>query len=601
MYYANAPSKTASILTAIKPDIIGTSNSTYVQNVGDFSVPTTGIYYMAIKANNRSFGGYYCGASFDDINLVELPPCNTATASTFGSGGKALATPNVICSVPGNTNLTVSGTPPFSGLSFAWEMATGTPSGFSAITGATSAAYTYTVPSAGTYFFRCKVTCTATGLTAYSDTTKVTTTPITPPYVEDFESATPGTNLPCAGSTYWGSIPLYWNIGGAPYDATYAPGIRNRTPGGAKYLHAGYYLGYGTGAPQYWFTPGLSLTAAKAYNVSYWFSNSGYFPSSYATYETEMGIYAGTAQTAAAMTIGTGGDTSIYIDAVGTPTYNQFTRGFIAPTTGTYYVGIKVNHKNYCYYGFAIDDIGINQIPPCSAKPAAGTATASPSLICSSGTSTVSLVGISLASDLSFQWQTSTTGLPGSWTDIAGANLPSYTTPVLSAGPVYYRCYVVCGAISAPNADTSLPAKVSVGALDMPYVETFESGVDGVNMPCAGIAGTWSSSIQYWYLRSGMYSTSYPGVTNHTPGGKKYIFSGYYNGPYYSTGDQFYWFTPALKMTAGKGYSVGFWFNGAGYATGTNGLKLGIYAGTTQSAAGMTIRAGVWTAWWMLR
>jgi hypothetical protein len=589
MYYSNEAKRTASGLTAIKPDILACTNNTYVQNVGDFSVPTTGIYYMGIKANNTSFGGYYCAGSFDDINLVELPPCNTA--ASLGKGGNASASPYVVCSTPGTTNLSVTGTPAYSGLTFSWEVASGTPTSF-ASAGISTASGSYSIATGGNYFFRCKITCPATGVFAYSDTVKVTTAPITPPYVEDFEKATPGTNLPCAGTTYWGSIPTYWNISGSLY-STAAPGITNHTPGGSKFLHAGYYLGYGTGKAEYWFTPGLALTAAKAYNVSYWYSNSGYYPASYATYETDMGVYAGTSQTAAGMTISTGGDTTIYINAIGTATYDKFTRGFIAPTTGTYYVGLKVNHKNYCYYGFAIDDIGINQLPPCSAKPAAGMATASPSLICSSGTSTVSLKGISLASDLSFQWQVSTTATAGSWTNIAGANLPAYTTPTLSTSPWYYRCVVVCGAIAAPNSDTSAPAKVSVGALDLPYVEDFETGSAGVNMPCASNSGTWNAtSLQYWSLRSGAYSTSYPGVRNHTPGGKNYIYSGYYNGPYYATGDQFYWFTPALKMTAGKGYKVGFWYNGAGYSTSYNGLKIGIYAGTAQTAAGMTIRAG---------
>jgi hypothetical protein len=587
MYYNTAQSKTG--LVAIKPDLPAEANATYKQTSGDFSVSANGTYYMAVKVDNKGYA-YYGGGVFDDLGLIELPACNTATASTFGSGGKTSASPNVMCSLPGTTTLSLTSTPPFSGLSFSWEMAAGSTSGFATptIVGSTSTVST-TITSGGTYYFRCKVTCAATGLSAYSDTTKVVTTPITPPYIEDFEGSTPGTNVPCASYTYsWGDYYWWTRSGVHPY----CSGITNHTPGGSKYLHAGLYLGsVSSGANEYWFTPALALTAAKAYNVSFWFSNAAY-STSYASVGTTIGVRAGTAQSAAAMSIVAGLDTVHYLNAVMTPTYNQLNRGFIAPTTGTYYVGIMVNHASYSYYGMAIDDIGINQMPPCSAKPSAGTATASPSLICSTGSSTIGLVGTSLASDLTFQWEASTTSATSGFTPIAGATSPGYTTPVLTSGPVWYRCVVTCTAIGTPNSDISAPVKVSVGALDMPYTEDFETGTVGVNMPCAAVAGTWSSSINYWYLRAGAYSTSYPGVKNHTPGGNKYIYSGYYNGPYYSTGDQFYWFTPALKMTAGKGYQVGFWFNGAGYSTGTNGLKLGIYAGTTQSAAGMTIRAG---------
>ena len=147
MYYSTVASRTSASLTAIKPDLLSRSNNTYQQNIGDFSVPANGVYYLAIKANNKSFGGYYCAATFDDINLIELPPCNTATAATFGTGGKANASPNVICNVPGTTNLSVTGTPPFSGLNFQWEVAAGTATSFGSIAGATTPSFSHSITS----------------------------------------------------------------------------------------------------------------------------------------------------------------------------------------------------------------------------------------------------------------------------------------------------------------------------------------------------------------------------------------------------------------------------------------------------------------------
>ncbi|GAA4448952.1 hypothetical protein GCM10023092_02340 [Rurimicrobium arvi] len=586
MYYGTT--QTPSGMTALKTDWVD-ANNTYKQAVVDFTPTTTATYYMAAKSDNMSYA-YYGGGIFDDFNLIELPACSTAvTAADLKVGSKAAVSPNAICSVPGSTTLSLSSTPAYSGLSYSWEVASGTPTSFSSA-GISTLSGSYSITAANTYYFRCKITCTASGLSAYSDTVKVITTPITPPYLEDFESGTAGTNMPCAGSTYWNTRPYYWNLANSPYDATYAPGIKNHTAGGTNYLHAGYYLGYGTGNAEYWFTPGLALTAGKAYNVSYWYSNSAYYPIYYSSYPTDMGIYAGTAQNAAAMTITTGDDTTIYIDALSTATYDKFQRGFIAPATGTYYVGIKVNHKNYCYYGFAIDDIGVDQLPPCSAKPTAGKAVATPSVICGSGSTTVSLSGTSLASDLSFQWQdSSSTG----WNDISGATLPSYVTPTLTTSRKY-RCRVTCGLIPTPNSDVSASVEVKITPLNPPYYEDFEAAKAGINIPCASYTGSWSST-SYWWLYDAAMTGSYAGIANHTTGGKKFLYAGYYLGGYYSSTTGNYWFTPSMNLTAGKSYNFSMWFSGSGYSSDYNNqpwVQLGLYAGTAQTAAGMTYRLG---------
>lgn len=588
MYYNTAQSLTG--LTAVKPDLVSVGNATYAQSTGDFSVPTTGTYYMALMAYNKYYG-YYGGAVFDDLSLVELPPCNTATtAAALGSGpsggGHATSSPSVACSVPSTITLNVSGTPAFSGLAFSWEYSYGTTAGPWIKAGISALTGTFSVPTGGTWYFRCKDSCTTTGLSIYSDTVAVLTTPITPPYTETFETGTRGVNMPCAGYTSSWSSGAYWYLQNSPY-ASYAPGITNHTPGGTNYLHAGYYLGYGVSGNQYWFTPGLALTAAKAYNVSFWFSNSAY-STSYAGYGTNIGVRAGTAQTAAAMTIMAGADSTVYINATTSATYNQFQRSFIAPTTGTYYVGIMVNHSYYNYYGMAIDDIGINQLPSCNAKPVAGTTVASPSLLCSStATSTLSLVGTSAASDLTFQWQSKdpTTGLV---TTITGATLPAYTTTT-PAAKMYYRCIVTCPLITGANVDTSSWVLVGVTPITLPYVETFETGTAGVNMPCAGYTYSWGSAGTYWNLLAAPIS-GYSWITNHTPGGSKYLSAGYYIGSYGSGATQ-YWFTPGLSLFANKAYQVSYWFNGSGYSSGNT--MLGVAAGTSQTAAAMTIAAGV--------
>lgn len=575
MSFGNAQTRAA--MTNIRPDVSGINTTTYTQMIGDFTVPSDGIYYCGVKVDhNTTFT--YPGVVIDDINLQELPACSTATASTFGSGGRASASPNVICSVPGNTTLSLTGTPPFSGLNFEWQLASGSPTSFIPIPGATTATFTHSITSGGVYFYRCLVTCATTGLNSFSDTVRVVTTPITPPYTETFEGAPASTNVPCASHTsIWGSPGTYWTIPSAPF-STFYPAITNRTPGGNRYLQPGYILGTAyLGAAQYWFTPGLALTAAKAYEVSFWYNGSGY-----AGGNTSIGVTYGTAQTAASMT-NIGLDTNI-----NTLTYSQLRRNFIAPTTGTYFVGLKVNHTNYAYPGIAIDDIDINQLPPCSARPVAGSASALPAVICTStGTSTISLIGTSAASDLTFQWQQSTTGAPGTWANVTagvGATSPSYTTGTPSATR-FYRCVVTCPLITGINADTSSPIQVRTTPLSVPYIEDFETGIAGVNMPCAAHTASWIASSQ-WFLRDAPFAAT---IFNRTPGGSKYLHAGTSLGASLGGATQ-YWFTPAINMLAGKQYRVSYWINGVG-GTGSNTMTH-VRAGTAQTAAAMTIVAG---------
>lgn len=555
-YYGTAQTK-AAMTTAIGPDI-APNNTTYKQYVASFSVTTSGSYYMGIKISQNS---YEYGMAIDDIGLIELPPCT----GTPAYAGKANVSPNLICTAPGSVALTISGTPPVSGLNYQWYESLPPFTTYNIIPGATTASYTRTGVATKRYFY-CSVTCAAGGSAVNSDTVVVNVAPLTPPYIETFETTTPGVNVPCASYTYGWASGYEWWINSGVYAGI--PSLDNHTPGGSNWLFAGYGLGTGSGTDEYWFSPGLALTAAKAYQLTYWYNTDGY-----TTYK--FGARVGTAQTAAAMTTALGPD--IYDNNT---TYKQYAGGFIASTTGTYYLGIKFKSSDY-WYGSAIDDIGLNQLPSCSAKPVAGTATASPNLLCSStSTSTISLVGTSLASDLTFQWQKSTTGLPGSWSNITTAGtLPSYTTTTPAAA-MYYRCYVICPLIGTPNADTSAKVYIGTTPITPPYIETFESGTAGVNMPCASYTGTWGSPGTYWYLENSGFS----GLINHTVGGSYYLHAGYYIGTYGSA--LRYWFSPAIKFTAGATYEASYWYMGSGTSGGST--NLGLYYGTAQTAAAMT-------------
>ena len=125
------------------------------------------------------------------------------------------------------------------------------------------------------------------------------------------------------------------------------------------------------------------------------------------------------------------------------------------------------------------EDYTLNVIPPtpCAGTPNAGVAAANPiNITCAGSPVTLNLTGATLASGLSYQWQTSVDNT--SWTSLASATSSSLTT-TQSQPVLYYRAIVSCGA----NADTSTSVKVnSVGGpvyASLPYYESFETWING--------------------------------------------------------------------------------------------------------------------------
>ncbi len=157
-----------------------------------------------------------------------------------------------------------------------------------------------------------------------------------------------------------------------------------------------------------------------------------------------------------------GGSASLALarDAGGTNTYNF--RGYTNATnppklTLTYYL-----------------------LTPCSATPAAGTATASNPFPCTGESVILSLKGTTAATGLAYQWQIDSNGT-STWLNISGAIYNTYTFS--STTNHSYRCIVQCVSISSSSASDS--ARITVGGIfNFPYAENFEttnggwSGVD---------------------------------------------------------------------------------------------------------------------------
>jgi trimeric autotransporter adhesin len=128
----------------------------------------------------------------------------------------------------------------------------------------------------------------------------------------------------------------------------------------------------------------------------------------------------------------------------------------------------------------------------CTGTPVAGTVVANASELCSTGKIYLSLTGTSLASGLTFQWQSSANNI--TWNNISGGTLPSIT--VSQTASTWYRCLVTC---TSGNTATSASIQVLTPAPlngtftinnTLPTGGTnFHSFADAINFIRCGING----------------------------------------------------------------------------------------------------------------
>ncbi|MCW3124322.1 MAG: hypothetical protein JWQ38_3814, partial [Flavipsychrobacter sp.] len=114
----------------------------------------------------------------------------------------------------------------------------------------------------------------------------------------------------------------------------------------------------------------------------------------------------------------------------------------------------------------------VGQMPTaCSGAPAPATTVATTGITC--GSVGLSLVGLPLSTGLTYQWQKSSTGLAGSWTNISGAT--NATLNAALAASTYFQCLVACGAGSSV-ASSSVAVGYESSCPTMPSYSYSQSG-----------------------------------------------------------------------------------------------------------------------------
>ncbi len=167
----------------------------------------------------------------------------------------------------------------------------------------------------------------------------------------------------------------------------------------------------------------------------------------------------------------------------GSHTYRADNLGNLCGTATTTNTGTQTTRPN----------ITFNWVPAaaCTGTPVAGTAVANPSSICLNIPFTINLTGTTVASGLTFQWQSSTDNI--TFTNIAGATTSSYTgTQSVST---YYRAIVTC--TSGGGSSTSASAQV--------FSPSLVSGTFTINsaLPTAG-TNFQTFNAAYDYIKCGI-------------------------------------------------------------------------------------------------
>ncbi len=138
----------------------------------------------------------------------------------------------------------------------------------------------------------------------------------------------------------------------------------------------------------------------------------------------------------------------------------------------------------------------------CSGNPGAGSIAASTSVICGSGTTTLTLTPSSAAPGITYQWLESSTGSAGTFTEVAGATNTTYVSGTISSN-IYYQAVTTCS--FSGLSDTTTDLEISVNTL--PTAAIFGSAtIVGGTSTTLTFSGDPLATVTYNINGSGSYT-----------------------------------------------------------------------------------------------
>ncbi len=360
------------------------TNANYADLNGNFTVPTTGAYYIGIRCVASSAPWYL---TVDDFSLITVVPC-----SGTPTPGNTVATP---AAVPPSTTttLTLQNATPGTGLIYQWQSG---PSSTGPWTNVGTSSPTFSPTITAPTWFRCVVYC---GVNAGTSN----------PTLVDF-----GPCVPTSSSSYYLT------------NVTTTGGITNFTnPTG---LSAGGYGSYynSVAVSQY---PGMSfnVTLNSIYSSDYfhlWVD----WNNDYDFADAGEAIFLGSSYIASA-------NITVNIPAGQTP-------GDYRMRCANGYFGAQSSCGPSTSAEYEDYKITVVAPPPCAGTPTPGNTVASVTS-CPPGTSiNLSLQTPTIGTGVTYQWQSAPSST-GPWTNV-GASAATLSQ-VISAN-IWYRCIVACSA-----------------------------------------------------------------------------------------------------------------------------------------------------------
>jgi len=157
--------------------------------------------------------------------------------------------------------------------------------------------------------------------------------------------------------------------------------------------------------------------------------------------------------------------------------------------------------------------INITAAPPCAATPNAGTATASIASGCGNTPVTLAATGLTAATGITYQWQSSSSAT-GPWTDIPGAiNSPTYTTTAYAT--TYYQLLTTCSNSGLSNTTNVVNYNVIPSGCCQVTLSLYDYGSNGWGTSNIKVyAGT--TLVGTYTLASGAGPGTYNFSTNST-------------------------------------------------------------------------------------
>lgn len=355
--------------------------------------------------NNYTFGE----TEDYQVYVQPLPPCTTTPDAGF-----AIANPSLTC-VNNPISLNLSGSSIESGITYQWQKSTDFGSTWSNL-GSVQNSFAYTVPSQSVNTqYRCILSCLNGGTTDTSSAMTVNQTPLINCYCNP-------SFMECGIGEYIQSLDFAGMSD--PSINCVSNGFEDRsyivtTPT----LSAGQTYSYNINV--------LNSNAWSNSRLAYWLdaNQNGYFEN------FEYGILSTSSFTFANVS----GNITIPNYAIGGQTKIRFKYEND---------GGPINGNDACssngYYGVTLDYVlNIIAAPSCTGTPVAGNAFSTENTVCTNVPYQLNLNGTSIASGLTFQWQSSSNGTSG-WTNVGNTEIFPNLSVSSQSTTTYYRNIVTC-------------------------------------------------------------------------------------------------------------------------------------------------------------